>query len=248
MAKIAMRKVCPDCGYINASESSNCESCGCDIGLCIIYPLDLNSVKLHKYYDIAGDKYIDAPIVKMDVAAPEEDVTENTGKADESTLAPKEEVKICPLCKRQNSADADECACGASLIRVMPVEKPEAKSDEEDAGACEKKPKVRYQLLIGKNGENVIDVDFSKGEFPIGAYSQSCLYHEMTVSRYHCFMRMREDGSIVLYEKVKRPSKNGTFIRITGERKGRLIPGTEYVIKNGTLFYLNDVPVLFRVL
>ena len=250
----AMRKICPNCGRINPQDSWECDNCKEDIDE--ISPKAVNPA--YKYF--YDGEYSNSPKsttlsnnVKSDMTNTVEIVSPTHTVATTQNNDSKA-VKLCPVCQAENSSNATECIeCGNPLIRVAStVKAPEQVNTEKDEPSdiyedfleiASLEEKEQYYILIGKNGDNKIPVTFTNDTFVIGRNYQSCL--PMNVSRIHCFIRRDSQGRLFLGESLKSPSTYGTYIRIINTRTKRVEPGNAYPISSGTVFYLDDVPVVF---
>ena len=136
--------------------------------------------------------------------------------------------------KKEEEEIKDEKSSKITFEEAVSEATREYESKEEEGDS-------KYYILIGAGREeNRILVNFVDGVFKIGAYYQSCLYDKMYVSGEHCYLKER-DGEIYLYESEEKPSKNGTYLRKSEGIRERIVPGKEYPLEVGSVFYACNV-------
>ena len=248
---MAMRIVCECCGFINDDDASDCENCGRDIASDGSTDIPREYLKF-KFYNKIDDTYSDCSSLSI---TPEEKTSLHDKEPDSAEM-----IKMCPDCKTCCDIESVECSeCGRPLRRVTAVLAPKKQSelvlqdecsddavvfdlDIEDDHTDEK----QLYLLIGEERDNEVPLVFENNMFIIGRNYQKCLNNCNYISRVHCFLKLTEDGTIYLGENKMHPSTNGTFIRTIGKRRERLIPGKGYKVDVGSVFYIDNIPILLH--
>lgn len=262
---MAMRIVCAKCGCINGLDAYDCDHCGRDVSedRKTEIPRKFLSFRFFNKLDGAEGSYSNTPpfeSVQVKTVEPEPVKRSEPIKRTETPVATRvtDMVKICPSCATACDENALECECGCYLKRVNAVERnkngrtiekaeePKLETVDFDCDFDDAPSEERLYLLIGRNGENEIPVFFNNNMFVLGRAHQVCLENCNYVSRTHCFLKLTENGDIYLGENRSHPSTNGTFIRTVGERRERLIPGKGYLVKSGSVFYLDAIPVILH--
>ena len=240
---MALRIVCKKCGYINKTDSSFCAHCKEDIS-CDRVVVNVGRTETHCFYDYVRKTFCDETPFQTQISeTPEE---EDRSEDKESLDGDNSSIKICPMCGTANDLKNEYCTqCNSSLRLARPTVKDDHKC--ADSVSVSNENSDSYSLVFGCNGENIVKIVFVDNRFLIGRDYQAFLENEYTVSRKHCYIKKLDDGSFALFESKASPSTNHTYVRLSGGRLDRVVPGIAYPLSDGTIFVLaNKVPVLFK--
>lgn len=103
----------------------------------------------------------------------------------------------CPICNNELEEGAAVCTkCGYRMLgstqRFEPV-----RLDAEQPGVVQK-TSHRYDLRVVRGPQTGIDIDLKPGDLSVGRDPQCDIFlNDMTVSRDHAVIEVREDGCII---------------------------------------------------